>query len=262
MRLPRIGLTGATRIRIIRRPEITTERMMTLRKLTFVLLGLCALPGVAPAGPIEFNLSTGNIQTSPWAPELGMTFRSFQSNGQVFTFDPTSNQPVALPAVLAIPGLLPAPAALDIHPDGTTHWNNEGNFSVDVSLTDRASGQSATLTFMGYAHTFNNYSTSGGWTGNTYYYFLGGTQVTLGGNLYTIWATDQYDSAPGALWGPNYSGASAATVDVWVGANPPVNLFSPEPGTIALVALGLVPLGLRRLGRMRGSRSDAACCGV
>jgi hypothetical protein len=32
---------------------------------------------------------------------------------------------------------------------------------------------------------------------------------------------------------------------VWVGPNAPVSL-TPEPGTFALAALGLVPFGLRR----------------
>jgi MYXO-CTERM domain-containing protein len=39
-------------------------------------------------------------------------------------------------------------------------------------------------------------------------------------------------------------------VDVWVGNGvPPAPQYTPEPGTLALAALGLVPFGLRRLRR-------------
>ena len=208
---------------------------MRLRNSTFVLLVLFALPAVASAGPIEFGYSTGNVTTPPWAPALGMTLQPFQPPGAVFTFDPASGQPVTLPAVTPVPSLIPNPAPIDIHPDGTTHWNNEGYFGVDLSLTDLASGESATFHFGGRAHMYNHYSLADGWTGVTYFWFQDVAQVTLGGNDYTVWGAN------------HYSGGSA-DVNVWVGDNPPAHL-TPEPGTFALAVLGFAPLGLRRLRR-------------
>ena len=207
------------------------------RKILFVLLALSALPAAASAGPIEFTLTTGNLTTSPDAPALGIALQLSQPPGTVFTFDPAANTPVVLPAVSAVPALIPTPAPIDIHPDGTTHWNNEGFFGVDVSLTDVASGQSATFRFGGAAHMYNNSSTSDGWRGVTYFWFQDVAQVTLGGNDYTVWGANMYSEGP-------------ASVNVWVGDNPPAHL-TPEPGTFALAALGLAPFGLRRLRRSR-----------
>jgi hypothetical protein len=209
--------------------------MMHLRKILFVLLALLALPAAASAGPIEFRLTTGNITTSPWAPALALTLQPFQPPGAAFAFDPVADTPVTLPAVSAVPELIPTPAPIDIHPDGTTHWNNEGFFGVDVSLTDVASGESATFHFGGAAHMYNNYSTSDGWRGITYFWFQDVKYVTLGGNDYTIWGANMYSEGP-------------ASVNVWVGDNPPFHA-TPEPGTLALAALGLAPFGLRRLRR-------------
>ena len=210
---------------------------MRLRRTALVLATLFAPPGAAAAGPIEFALNTGNVTTSPGSPALGMTLRPFQPPGPIFTFDPIANVPVTLPAVFAEPGRIPAPAARDIHPDGTTHWNNDGYFGVDVSLTDVASGQTAVLHFNGRAHMYNRYSTADGWTGETYFWFQDYAAVTLGGNRYTVWGANHYSSGP-------------ASVSVWVGDNPPLHT-TPEPGTLALAALGLAPLGLRRLKRAR-----------
>ena len=209
---------------------------MRLRKITFVLLALVGHPAVSSAGPIEFDLTTGNIKTTTWAPELAVALQPYQPPGPIYIFDPAGTQPVTLPAVYANSALLPAPAARDLHPDGTTHWNNDGYFSVDVSVLDWASWESATLHFEGRAHTYDTYATQDRyWKGVTYFWFNNYEQVTLGGNLYTVWSDNLYTRDP-------------ATVHVWVGPNPPV-ANSPEPGTFALAALGLVPFGLRRLRR-------------
>ena len=80
---------------------------------------------------------------------------------------------------------------------------------------------------------YNSYTTADGWSGVTYFWFQNYAQVTLGGNEYTVWNDNVYAAGP-------------ATVNVWVGPNPPVS-STPEPGTFALVALGLVPFGVRRI---------------
>ena len=208
---------------------------MTKRLFSFGLLALCLAPASVQAGPIEFGYATGNITTSPWAPELSLALQPFQPPGPVFSFDPAGQIPVSLPAVSAVPALLPAPAARDIHPDGTTHWNNDGFFSVDVTIHDFASGQSATVAFGGRAHMYNGYSTQNGWSGETYFWFHNYAEVTLGGNDYTIWSDNLFTPGP-------------ATVNVWVGPNPPVNL-APEPGTIVLALVGLLPLARRMVRR-------------
>ncbi len=204
---------------------------MRLRKITFALLTLVGLPAVCSAGPIEFDLTTGNIKVPAGASELALTLQPFQPPGPIFTFDPKTAQPATFPAVYAQPARLPRPAARDVHPDGTTHWNNDGYFGVDVQVVDFASWESATLHFNGRAHMYNSYTTADGWSGVTYFWFQNYAQVSLGGNLYTVWSDNVYARDP-------------ATVHVWVG--PPVS-NTPEPGTFALVALGLVPLGLRRI---------------
>src|SRR5262245_25570475 len=102
---------------------------MSLRNITFALLALFGLPAISFAGPIQFGYSTSNITTYfdyPETPELATVLQPFQPPGTIFTFDPTANTPVNLPALNYVPSLLPTPRPSDIHPDGTTHWNFEG----------------------------------------------------------------------------------------------------------------------------------------
>ena len=122
---------------------------MTVRLPRLALFALTLIPSTSVAGPIQFGYATGNISTSPWAPELGLTLQPFQPPGPIWDFDPAAQTPVSLPAVYAVPAMLPTPAARDIHPDGTTHWNNDGYFSVDVTVFDFASDQFATVRFGG-----------------------------------------------------------------------------------------------------------------
>ncbi len=91
---------------------------------------------------------------------------------------------------------------------------------------------------------------TGAWTGSASFSSSDWTQVRLGGNLYSIWGTVVPTE-------------NVAAVYVWAGdGTPPIPhpQYTPEPGTFALAALGLVPLGAYRL--RRGSRSDAAGRGV
>src|SRR4029078_5404265 len=122
-----------------------------------------------------------------WAPALDMALVPHQPPNTIYTFDPANGQPTSVAVVDTDPWWIPTPEPRDIHPDGTTHWNNEGNFSVDVRLTDVASGQFADFTFCRYAHMYNSYTTQHGWGGVTYFWFLGEAAAILGGNSYTVW---------------------------------------------------------------------------
>jgi len=224
-------------------PDSHQERPMNVRPSLFALLALALIPNTSAAGPISFGYSTGNITTSPWAPELGLTLQPFQPPGPVWDFDPAGHTPVTLPAVYAEPTRLPTPAARDIHADGTTHWNNDGYFSVDVTVFDFTSDQFATVRFGGRAHMYNNYSTQAGWSGVTYFWFQNYAQVTLGGNDYTLWSDNLFTPGP-------------ATVNLWVGPNAPVSL-APEPTVLLLVSCGFAPIVLRRAWSRR--RSLASC---
>jgi len=210
---------------------------MKLARVALTLFGVLAIPAAASAGWIEFWLAPGNITHSPWAPALGTALVPVLRPGGHDGFDPTSGTPRAVEVIDYEPWRLPTPAARDIHPDGTTHWNNDGYFDIDVRLTDLASGQSAELSFGGRAHMYNRYSTQSGWTGVTDFWFLDEHTVTLGENDYTVWGTNHYDGGP-------------PTLAVWVGSNPPVH-DSPEPGTLALAGLGLIPFGFRAIRRKR-----------
>lgn len=212
---------------------------MSLRKGFFALLAMFGFPAVTFAGPIEFRYSVSNFETfQETRPEASMVLvpNTLQAPSAIYTFDSALNVPVNLAAVGYVPSNLPTPDPIHIHPNGTTHWNFESYFRVDVTITDVASGESATVELGGRAHIYNHYSVVNGWTGETFFWFKDARQFTLGDNDYTIWGNNDYSNDP-------------ATVNVWVGPNPPVHL-SPEPGTLALAALGVVPLGLRRLRRM------------
>src|SRR5262249_49593460 len=190
-------------------------------------------PAASSAGPIEFDLYPTGLHVQPDRPALAGALGLTLSPNPWRIIDSANPVVARMDVVDYQPWNLPQPSPRDIHPDGTTHWNNDGYFTVDIKLVDVASGQSATLTFGGRAHMYNTYSTQGGWTGVTDFWFQDHTQVTLGGNEYTVWGANHFD-------------AGAAAVNVWVGPNPPV-AFTPEPSTIMLAAFALAPLGLRRL---------------
>lgn len=207
---------------------------MRTRSTALVLFTLLVSPAASFAGSIEFTLSVLNITTSPWAPALGMALVPPSASATAHDED-VLPQPARLDVVEYRPHLLPTPDPIHIHPDGTTHWNNDGFFGVDLKLTDTASGESALLHFAGRAHMYNSYSSDTGWSGVTYFWFQDYAHLELGGNEYTLWGGNHYETGP-------------ACVNVWAGPNaPPVN--TPEPGTFLLGALAMAPLGLWRLRR-------------
>ena len=210
---------------------------MRVRGFAFVLFGLLGAPALGTAGPIEFQLAPTGLQVQPGTPAISAALYPLLPPGTCHTFDPATGAPAVVPLVGYDPTRLAQPAPIDVHSDGTTHWNNDGYFRVDYCLTDAASGESAEFSAWGRAHMYNVYG-NGQWSGTTYFWFGGVQQVTLGGNDYTI-------------WGPGSQGlytTELPALSVWVGANPPATL-TPEPGTFALMVLGLAPLGLRRLRR-------------
>ena len=167
--------------------------------------------------------------------------------GGPYTVDPATGTPASAALIGYDPTRLPQPAPSDIHPDGTTHWNNDGYFTVGYRITDVASGEFADFTTGGRAHMYNSYA-NGQWGGTTLFWFGGVDRVTLGGNDYTI-------------WGPGAEGkytADQPALSVWVGPNPPAHL-TPEPGTLVLAALGLTPLTVRRLRRKWYNAPHANC---
>lgn len=206
---------------------------MRLRNVVFVLLALSTFPAAGRAGPIEFMLLPSNIISPVQVSPVEKMLAPITGAGSPHAFDPATGEPISLDVVGYRPQMLPTPAARDLHADGTTRWNMNGDFGISLLLIDVASGEQANIELDGRVHATNLYSTAGGWTGNANFWFQDYDRVRLGGQLYTIWGTNAYSGGP-------------AAVNVWVGdGTPPLPQFTPEPGTFALAALGLVPLGGR-----------------
>jgi hypothetical protein len=214
---------------------------MRIRQLVFAFVALAGLPAGAAAGPIEFTLTPIDLRgydpftgyggpTTPVVPVLV----PHPAGG--YSFDPSGGKPTVVAAVDYDPTRLPLPAPRDIHPDGTTHWNMEQYFRVTLRLTDAASGQAADFDLGGRAHIYNQYA-NGQWGGVTWFWFQDEGTAILGGNTYTVWGANMFDGTP-------------AAANVWVGDNPPVH-NSPEPTTLVLGGLALLPVGLRVLRRKR-----------
>ena len=203
---------------------------MHFRQSILAVFALVVWSDATIAGPIEFNLTPTGFYVPPGTPAISDTLFPLLPPSVTYTFDPTSGNPVVVPVVGYDPTRIPQPSPIDIHPDGTTHWNNEGFFRVDMRLTDLASSQHADFSVWGYAHLYNNYG-RGQWSGQAYFWFgnySGPNRFALGGNDYTLWGQNTFTTDQPAL-------------SVWVGPNLPVS-FTPEPGALLLVALGLIPL--------------------
>jgi hypothetical protein len=122
-----------------------------------------------------------------------------------------------------------------------------GGYQIDVSLTDTASGQSATLTFLG---KLTGTLSSGGT--NLSNAFLSGTEkVTLGGNLYAV-TLDHYLPPGPAGTLPGAIGATVTINGQSPGGNPTPSSINPEPSSLLLCGLGAVGCALARWKRRRG----------
>lgn len=227
---------------------------MTPQRFSAVGFTLLALATVATAGPIEFGLRTDNIVTSEAdKPGLNLILRPYQPSDPAFTYTPGSNTPTKLPAVQYDPSNLPTPSSQDLHwanGVGYTHVNIQGNFGVDIHLRDAASGEEGTVRLFGRAHTYSWYTTTGGWAGtsqnggpvgDTWFWFTGSGQLTLGDNVYTVRAVNDLN-------------AGAGMVNVWVNDTPPAE--TPEPGTMILAGIGLA--GVTGAGWLRRRKRPVA----
>ena len=210
---------------------------MNLRLSTLALVGLCVFPALGAAGPIQFELYPTQLSVESGHPALTSALQLTLSANARAVIDSESPSVVPVEVVEYHPEHLPQPAPIDIHPDGTTHWNNDGYFRVDMRLVDTASGESADFSLWGRAHMYTQYA-DGQWTGTTWFWFgdWGNSRpFTLGGNEYSVWGQERYTT-------------ELPAVSVWVGPNSP-GPHAPEPATLVLVAIGLAPIGIRRLRR-------------
>ncbi len=220
---------------------------MNLRRMVFVLCVVCGWPAVCDAGLIQFQLTATNFWIEPGTTPSALGLQEILPPGSTYTFNTATNSPIVAPILEYNPQLLSPPAPKDLHPGGWATWNFEPNFGIDIHLVDVASGQSADFEIAGRLHAYNEYS-QGSWSGIGYFWFMYGyasgspATVTLGGNQYTVWSEDWYSTQP-------------PSISVWVGSNPPV-VTSPEPCTILLAGLGLLPVGLRAGRRRHASRTQ------
>jgi hypothetical protein len=223
-------LTAPARIRIIRRPNSTPERMMHLRRLAVVPFALLAFPALAHAGPIEFTYAAyGGVSLPPgavpWYSPGDVTF-SLTPEGDVRW--PATGGSLELGAVQF--GRSPGPLAPD------TYTTSLG-FNVSVVVTDAATGRHAVLALVGDAlddwirrpfdglwlNDFHRLEFDDPFGSNA---ALG--RAVIGDARYELSVRPENDNTVGVYT------LSATAV-------------TPEPGTFALAAFGLAPLGLRRL---------------
>jgi hypothetical protein len=232
-------LTAPDRISIIRRPSLTTERPMSLRKIAFAFVVLVSLPAGASAGPIEFQLTPTGFWIEPGHPMLDAALVSTFEAG-TFTIDrDTWSAGMTGPLIDFDQSRLPTPRPEDLNPDGASIWRNKGNFRLDFTLTDVETGATRDLSMWGRAHgeaTFAN----GQWMyGNVTYWFGNGPEYAeLGGKDYAIWGQQRFTG-------------DRPVMSVWVGEDPPFP-WVPEPSTLVLTGISLASFGARFLrGRVK-----------
>ena len=203
-------------------------------RVRFVVLSLvigCGLPAPALAGPIAFNVSVATQQT-PGTPPPGLLELAFDTQGNL-QLAPGGSVELGF-ARFGLPG---GPQALAGYASATL-------FRVEVSVTDAASGRSGTLRVDGQAvDRWDHREWDGRWT-NPYHNIEVGeywlrepffAAATLGGHEYLLRVDTTEDGA-------------AAVFSLTVS--------NPEPTSLLLGAIALVPLGLRAL-RQRLTRVRA-----
>lgn len=214
---------------------------MNLLRSLLVLCAIGASPAVCSAGLIPFELTVTSTWIDTGAPLSTIGLQQLVATSTSYNFDTSSNTPIVVPLFQYNPQLFSTPTPGNLHPGGWATWNLDHYFGIDLQLTDLASGQSTNFDIAGRMHAYNSYS-NGSWSGVGIFWFMygydagGPASAILGGNQYTVWSEDWYST-------------QSPSLSIWVGANPPV-VTSPEPGTILLAGLGILPVGLRA-GRRR-----------
>jgi hypothetical protein len=205
--------------------------MMHLRRLAVASFALLVFPAVAPAGPIEFTYAAyGGVSLPPgavpWYSPGDVTF-SLTPEGNVRW--PATGGSIELGAVRFGPS--PGPLAPD------SYFTNLG-FNVSVVVNDAASGRHAILALIGDALDDWIYrSWDGQWINDLHRLELdrfgastGLGRAVIGDTRYELSVRPENDNTAGV-----YTLSAYPT--------------TPEPGTFALAAIGLAPLGARLLRR-------------
>ena len=175
---------------------------MPLRKITFALFGLCALPVAAPAGEIDFTIGGTKLTGSSSDPIANALLLPIYPSTNGYSFDTATGEPVHIPVVTNYPYVIPTPPASGLDANGHTHWNVDVPFTVTLTLANQQTGDSVDFQLSGLAHLHNQYSAQfpSGWTGTADYWFQSYDRVTLDGQTYTIWGSDTCSPATTAGW--------------------------------------------------------------
>lgn len=187
------------------------------------------LPALAAAGPISVRLES-RVHTLPGHDWVAQSVSAVSPDGATAA-DPAG--PVLVSLLRIAPPDLPADDPGNPYRTGAAYYR-DGYFTLTVRLTDLASGESGELSYGGRLHANYTHAGDDTYTASAYIWLGAAAQnTTLGGNRYTISPPDgRYAHSTGQF-------------EVWVGPNAPAPL--PEPGTLALVALGVGPaVWLRR----------------
>lgn len=191
------------------------------------LFALLVVPTAAVAGPVSVNVLLASQMVVPDPSPGPVTLPTVQPGNLVI--DPGGE--VLLGSVTLGPGN---------GPQEDTSYTATTPFSVFVKLTDTPSGDTATIRVDGRAMDVWTLENDGArWTNVFHGIHIGDTAdpfrtvATLGGNNYIL----RVDVKNGA--------SQADFVLSAVAAN------APEPGTLALAAIALVPVGLRAVRRRK-----------
>ncbi|WP_439628516.1 hypothetical protein [Gemmata sp.] len=201
---------------------------MSVRILVCALLAMIGGPATAAAGPIAFSVSVATQQT-PGAPSPGPLELAFDTQGNL-QLAPGGSVELGF-ARFGLPG----------GPQAVAGYDSSTLFSVSVTVTDTASGRAGALRVDGQAvDRWDHREWDGRWT-NPYHNIEVGdywlrepffARTNLGAHEYVLRVETTEDGA-------------AAVFSLSVA--PRVTVANPEPASLLLGAIALLPLGLRAL---------------